>query len=149
MKTMSEDVTTEEQQTSKSVEVFDSTSSDPIGYHPCVQLQEERLQFAQPTLLLLLLLLTVPSFLVDSLIFSLLFLLLVVHPGYPGSAVPAGIGSRVVWREVNLNGCLVVVGETGQQLLDHIRSLVGQVPPLAGVVCDVEQPDVFVGGGFV
>lgn len=123
-------------------------ASDPIGYHPGVQFQKERLQLAQPALLLLLFLLTVPTLLVHSVIFSLLVLPF-VHPGHPGSAVLAGIGSRVVGRKINRNGSLVVVSESCQQLLDHVWSLVRQVLPLARVGCDVEQPDVFVGGGFV
>lgn len=63
--------------------------------------------------------------------------------------MPAGIGSGVVGRKINRHGGLVIVGESGQQLLDHIWSLVCQVLPLARVGCDVEQPDVFVGGVFV
>lgn len=145
----SEDVTIEKQQTLfQNVEVFDTVTSDPIGHHPGVQFQKERLQLAQPALLLLPFLLTVPTFLVHSVILALLVLLL-VHPGHPGAAVPAGVGSRVVGRKINRHGCLVVVGEAGQQLLDHVWPLACQVPPLARVGCDVEQPDVFVGGGFV
>lgn len=123
-------------------------ASDPIGHHPGVQFVKERLQLAQAALLLLLLLLTVPAFLVHSVVFSLLVLLF-LHPGHPGSAVPAGIGSRVVGREINLHGRFVVVGESGQQPLDHVWPPVRQVLPLARVGRDVEQPDVFVGGGFV
>lgn len=126
-----------------------SDSSDPVGHHPGVEFQKERLQLTQRALLLLLLLLlTVPTLFVHSLIFPLLILVF-VHPGHPGSAVQAGVGSGVVGRKINRHGSLVVVGESGQQPLDHVRSPVGQVLPLARVGCDVEQPDVFVGGVFV
>lgn len=129
-------------------DVFDSDfDSDPIGHQPGVQFQEERLQLAQRALRLLPLLLTVLPFLVHSVIFPL-FVLLFVHPGDPGPAVQAGIGSRVVGRKINLHGCLVVECESGHQLLDHVWSLVCQVLPLTRVGRDVEQPDVFEGGGF-
>lgn len=122
--------------------------SDPIGHHPSVQFQKERLQLAQPALILLLFLLTVSTFFVYSLIFSFLVLAF-VHPGYPGSAMLVGIGSGVIGRKINRHGGLVIVGESGQQLLDHVWSLVCQVLPLARVGRDVEQPDAFVGGVFV
>lgn len=63
--------------------------------------------------------------------------------------MPVRIGSWVVGWEVNRHGGLVVVGQPGQQTLDHVRPLICQVPPLVRVSGDVEQPDVFVDGGFV
>ena len=123
-------------------------ASDPIGHHPGVQFQEEGLQLAQPALRLLPLLLAALPFLVNPLILPLLFLI-IVHPGHPGAAVLTGVCSRVVGREVNRHGRLVVVSEPSQQLLDHIWPLVRHVLPLVRVAGDVEQPDVFVGGGFV
>ncbi len=133
---------------SKNLKSLKTITSDSVGHHPGVQFQKERLQLAQPALLLLLFLLTVPAFLVHSQIFSLLVLPF-FDPGYPGSIVLTGIGSWVIGREINRHGCLVVVGESGQQPLNHIWSLVCQIPPLARVSCDVEQPHVFEGGGFV
>lgn len=126
-----------------------SVASDPIGHHPGVQFQEEGLQFAQPALLLLLPLLASPALLVHTVVLVLLGLVLLTHPGHPGPAVVAGVGPGVVGREVNLHGRPVVVGQSLQQLADHIWTLLCQVPPLAGVGRDVEQPDVFGGGRFV
>lgn len=125
-----------------------SLSSDPIGHHPGVEFQEERLQLTQLALFVLLLLLTVPALFVHSLIFPLLILFF-VHPGHPGSTVQAGIGSGVIGRKINRHSSLVIVGESGQQPLDHVWSLVSQVLPLARVGRDVEQPDTFVGGVLV
>lgn len=121
------------------------TRSDPVGHHPRVQLQEERLELAQRAFLLLLLLVLVPTFLVHAVVLPLLVLLF-VHPGDPGAAVLAWIRPSVVGREINGHGGPVVVGESGEQLLDHIGSLVRQVLPLARVGRDVEQPHAFVGG---
>lgn len=59
------------------------------------------------------------------------------------------IGSRVVGRKINWHGGSIVVGESSEQLLDHICSLVCQVLSLARVGCDVEQPDGFVSGVLV
>lgn len=123
--------------------------SDATGHGPLAHLQKERLQIAQHALLLLLLLLhLVVTFLVNALIFSL-FVVLLLHPWHPRSPVLARVGSGVVGWKVNRYGCLVVVGEPGQQLLDYIWPLVCQVVPLVRVACDVEQPDVFVDGGFL
>lgn len=99
------------------------STSDPIGHHSGVQFQKERLQLAQPTLLLLLLLLAEPPLLVHSCVFSLLFLFL-IYPGHPGSTLLAGICSRIVGRKVHRYGGLVVVGEAGQQVLDHVWPLI-------------------------
>lgn len=96
-----------------------------------------RLQFAQRTALLLPLLLTAPSFLINA---SILPLLLFVGPGYPGPRVPARVGPWVIWGKVHRHGGLVVVGEAGQQLLDHVGPAVRQVLPLERVGGDVEEP---------
>lgn len=120
--------------------------SDPVGHHPGVELQEERLQLAQPTPALLLLLLAAAALFVHALILALLLLLVLVHPRHPGAAVPAGVGPGVVGREVDGHGGAVVVGQPGQQLLHHVGPVLRQVAALARVGRDVEQPDVLVGG---
>lgn len=120
--------------------------SDPVGHHPGVELQEEGLQLAQPTPALLLLLLLVTPLFVHALILAFLLLLVLVHPRHPGAAILAGIGPRVVGREVDRHSGLVVVGQPGQQLLHHVGSLLGQVATLTRVRCDVEEPDALVGG---
>lgn len=127
---------------------FHPTASDPVGHHPGVQLQEEGLQLAQAAFLLLLFLPAASFFLVHTFIFALLLLLL-LHPGYPGAPVLAGVCPGVVRGEVHGHGRLVVEGQAGQQLLHHVGSLLRQVVALARVGRDVEQPDVFAGGVFV
>lgn len=119
-------------------------ASDPIGHHPGVQLQKEGLEFAQLTPRLLF---TGCAFLVHASIFPLLILLLLLHPGYPGSVVAAGVSSWVVGWKVHRHGCLVVVGEPRQQLLDHGWPLRCQVLPLVRVGGDVEEPHGFLGRG--
>lgn len=128
--------------------LISADTSDATGHGPLAHLQKERLQIAQHALLLLLLLHLVVTFFVNPLIFCL-FVLLLLHPWYPRSPVLARVGSGVVGWKVNRYGCLVVVGEPGQQLLDYIWPLVCQVVPLVRVSSDVEQPDAFVDGGFL
>lgn len=124
--------------------------SDSIGHHPGVQFQKEGLQLAQLTFFLLLFLLAGRLVLVHTFVFPFLFLLLfLVHPGYPRSPVPARVRPGVVWGEIHRHGRLVVVGESGHELLDNVGSVVRQVVALTGVGRDVEQPDVLVGGVFV
>lgn len=123
-------------------------ASDSVGHHSGVQLQEEGLQLAQSAFILLFLL-AASFFLVHPFIFPLLFLLLLfVHPGHPGPPVPAWVRPWVVRWEIHGHGRRVVEGQSGQQLLHDVGSLVRQVAALARVGRDVEQPDVFVGGVF-